>query len=352
MNVFIDTSVIYSDPFWKENFSSQLLEISEKKRVNIFISEVVLKELRHNFEKNIDKEFFDIRKANTNLKKTLRRFKQSEMPNKDECLKDFDDFYSDLQKYRNVQILLPSNDFLPIVLERAIKRKKPFTEKKTELKDALIWLTYSTFANQNHLNNCIFITENINDFCDAEKIKNKIFELHEDLILDCNKFKLHTSIKDFYKANSDWFEKPKLEFKTWFDSQIIDEKYVFDLLWNSKIDKVNNEITQHVDRIDPSKIFEESHLIFMGGYIQVGDVEWDSCSDIESEIIEDYVIISGTLSVNTEVQGFGYNSARDAGDEKYPFIGEENVNVDLDFSFTLDINGSVDNFEILNVSTK
>ncbi|MFM2225221.1 MAG: hypothetical protein RJA07_1423 [Bacteroidota bacterium] len=351
MNIFLDTSVLYSDPFWKENFTSQLLEVSADKRINIFISEVVLQELRHNFEKNIDKEFFDIRKSNSNLKKTLLRFKQFEIPNKDECLLDFDNFYSHLQKYKNVQILNLNNDFLPIVLERAVKRKKPFTEKKTELKDALIWLTYSTYVNQNNLDNCIFITENSNDFCDVDKMKNKVFELHPELLLDSDKFKLHLSIKDFYKANSDWLDKPKLEFKTWFDSQNIDDVYVFDLLWGSKIDKVNDEITHHIDSINPRDIFEDSHLISMGGYIQVGEVIWDSCSNIESEIVGDYAIISGTLTVNTEVQGYGYNSARDPGDEKFPFVGEENIDVDLDFSFTLDINGSLDNFEILNVTT-
>ena len=69
MNIFLDTSVIYSDPFWKENFSSQLLEVSADKRVNIFISEVVLKELQHNFEKILIKNSLILENQTQILKK-------------------------------------------------------------------------------------------------------------------------------------------------------------------------------------------------------------------------------------------------------------------------------------------
>ena len=351
MNIFIDTSILFSDPFWKENFSSQLLDVARDKRINIYLSEVVLRELRHNFEKNLDKDLFDLRKLNSSLRKNLRRFKQIEQPQKDECLKDFDTYYNDLVKYSNVKILKCDDKYLQPILDRAIKREKPFTEKKTELKDALIWLTYSEFANNNDLNDCFLLTANCTDFCDQELLKQKIFELHSDLKKDCDKFKIFTNIKDFYKSNSEWLDKPKVEFKQWIESQNIDESYVFDLLWEHEGDSISSEIQSHIENIEPHELFEDSHLIQMGGYIDIGEVEWYECKDIEIEIVSDYAIISGVVIVYTDIQGYGYNSVRDSGDEKFPFVGEKSIELDMNFNFTISKEGKPENFEITDIET-
>ncbi len=100
-------------------------------------------------------------------------------------------------------------------MQGSINRQKPFTEKKTELKDALIWLTYSDYANSNKLNNCHLLTANCCDFCDLNLIKQNQVELHPDLKKDCDKFKVYLNIKEFYKTNSDWLDSPILEFKHW-----------------------------------------------------------------------------------------------------------------------------------------
>ena len=349
MNLFIDTSVLFSDPFWKEIYSSQLLDLARDKRITIFISEVVIRELRHNFEKNLDKDLFDIRKLNNSLKKNLRRFKQFQYPDKAECLSDFDHFYADLEKYNKVQILKCKDEFLQPVLARAIKREKPFTEKKTELKDALIWLTYSDYANENQLENCIFLTANCNDFCDLDFLKQNKLVLHSELKKDCDKFVVFIAIKDFYKAHSEWLDKPKNEFKQWIESQKIDEKYVFNLLWEQEGNSISSEIRSHIEKIEPHKLFEDSNLILMGGYIDSGPIEWYKCMDIDVEIVSDYAIISGVLVVYTEIQGYGYNSIRDSGEEKYPFVGENNIELDMNFYFTINKSGIPENFEITDI---
>jgi len=351
MNIFIDTSVLFSDPFWKENFSSQLMNIARDGRVKIYLSEVVLKELRHNFEKNLDKDLFDLRRINSSLKKNLRKFKQIEIIDKIDCLADFDRFYEDLQKYKNIQVLKCKDEFLQTVLTRAIKREKPFTEKKTELKDTLIWLTYSDFVNEHQLENCILLTANCNDFCDLDLLKQKKFELHPDLKKDCDNFSVYVTIKDFYKAHSVWLDKPKIEFKQWIDQENIDEKYVFDLLWEHEGESISSDIHSHIVRIEPYQLFEDSHLVLMGGYLDSGDIEWYECKDIEIEIVSDYAIISGVMVIYTEIQGYGYNSDRDPGDEKYPYVGEKSVELDMIFNFTLNKEGKPENFEITDIET-
>jgi hypothetical protein len=350
MNIFIDTCVLYTDPFWQENFSSQMLELSREGRIKIYLSEVVLKELRHNFEKSIDKGTFVLRNSNSDLRKFIPRYKSVDLPDKDQCILDFDKFYKEIQTDKKVEILKCKEDFLQRVVDMAISRKKPFSDKKTELKDALIWLTYSDYANSKNLTDCFFLTQNCTDFCNPDKLKlePKEYELHADLMKECDKFKMFISIKDFYRVNSPRLDSPELTFQNWIRDQNIDDKYVFDLLINSKEDrKISEGVLECVERLDPTTIFEEGHLVTMGGYMDVGEIEWHNCENTGLLIVGDFAIVSGVLQVSVEVEGYGYNSVRDSDDEKFPSIGNTTIEVDITFSFTLRKDGEPEGFEIL-----
>jgi predicted nucleic acid-binding protein len=352
MNIFIDTSILYSDPFWQENFPNQLMNVARDKRVNIYISDIVLKELRHNFEKELDKELFELRKRNNILKKFLRRFEPYVAFDKESCLLDFDNYYKDIANYNYIKILNYKPQYLSAIVDKAIIRQKPFSEKKTELKDALIWLTYSDFANTNNLENCYFLTENCSDFCDLEKLKSGVFELHSDLKNECDKFKIFRSIKDFYKANSDWLDKPIIELKQWIESQNIDDEYVFDLLWKNETDKINSEIQWQLDKINLKSLFNRDDIDFEGGYIDTNEIEWYDCNNIEIEVVSDYAIVTGFLTVYAKIQAYGYNSERDQGDDKFPLIGDLDLTFEVLFSFTLEKEKAFDNFEVHEIIKK
>ncbi|UPS92090.1 PIN domain-containing protein [Bizionia sp. M204] len=352
MNIFIDTSILYPNPFWKGNYYSRILDVAINGRAKIYLSRVVIKELRHNFEKNLTKELFELKKTNSSLKNNLRYFKPFELPDKEKCLTDFDRFYEEMAKYNRITVLEYENDLLEPILERAIKREKPFSEKKTELKDALIWLTYSNYVNENKLENCFLLTKNCTDFCDLKKLKNNIFELHDELKKDCDKFQIFNSFQTFNQANSEYLDKPEKEFKEWIEQIDFSDKYVFDLLWENEGDSITDKIYNLTDRIDPDSLFEEGYLISMGGYLDIGDIEWYDCSDVEVEIVSDYAIVSGTLNVNAEIQGYSYNSVRDKGDEKFPFVGERNIEIKIFFNFTIEKEGTPENFEITDVITE
>jgi predicted nucleic acid-binding protein len=53
MNIFIDTSVVYTDPFWKRNFATQILDAAKDNRITVFIADLVIKELRHNLKRKL-----------------------------------------------------------------------------------------------------------------------------------------------------------------------------------------------------------------------------------------------------------------------------------------------------------
>src|SRR5690606_7702682 len=121
--------------------------------------------------------------------------------------KGFKNFYDQLISEGTVKILEYNNDMLPEIVNRAIERKKPFTENKTELKDTIIWLTYVKFVESKKLKNCILLTANVSDFCDTDEAKNNNFVIHPELKKDSNRFKVYKSPKELIQA-----EKPQLKF--------------------------------------------------------------------------------------------------------------------------------------------
>jgi hypothetical protein len=56
MNIFLDTSILYKDPYWRGNFYGELLEVVKEKEVNLFVSSVVIKEIERNYGKIVDEE--------------------------------------------------------------------------------------------------------------------------------------------------------------------------------------------------------------------------------------------------------------------------------------------------------
>ena len=65
MNLFIDTNSLFSDPFWKETVNVRILKASTKGVINIFISDVVYRELRENYKCECDaliKKIFELDK--------------------------------------------------------------------------------------------------------------------------------------------------------------------------------------------------------------------------------------------------------------------------------------------------
>ena len=344
MDIFIDTSVIYTDPFWKRNFPGQLLQAAVNGRATVYISDVVLRELRHNFEKQLDKEFSTINSANRNIKKLSRRHQEILTPTKEKYLEEFDQYYVEFFKNKKIIKLPTDGSMFNDILDRAIERKKPFTDNRSEFKDAVIWTTYFKYAKENGLQNCHLVSNNKKDFTDNDG------KLHPELKSDYDKFEVHITIDDFYKSNKDTIDKPLIEFQSWIEKQSINTKTVFDLLLSNETDKVYDEVRRKFENADPSSFVNDREVggVF-GGYVDVDEAEWYECDDIEIDVIEDYAIISGKLTLNVTLELYSYNSTRDPGDEKFPFYGNAESEVTVYFNFIFDKDKTPKSFEVVDV---
>jgi len=97
MNIFIDTSILYDDPFWQNSYNKALLDRAKKGKVKLFLSNVVTKELHRNYQKQIDEQLKQLNDASTTLN---RKFTNSKIaiaiPNREKLIENFKSFYTEL----------------------------------------------------------------------------------------------------------------------------------------------------------------------------------------------------------------------------------------------------------------
>ncbi len=299
VNIFIDSTVLYKDPFWTQNFGKILLELGTKSEgISIYISSVVLDETLNNFKKRLkslsDRVNKDIREFNSivsdshNLSLGLRDQKS--------YLKSLEEFYDEsFSKGAFVRIPL-NNKILPELVNRAIKRREPFftenkNKKKQEFRDAVIWLCYTEFIKENQLANCFFISGNKGDFWDNENS-----ELHPDLAKDCEGIKIYDSLRDLILREEKVLKiKGRQEFQEWFKKQNLDAKKISLYLrsvWGSFIKKLEDS----VDYTKPFKYFDDEKISWFELFSFEEDFE---LKNYHISVIEDSAFINMTIVLDS-----------------------------------------------------
>ncbi|MFK5856844.1 MAG: PIN domain-containing protein [Bacteroidota bacterium] len=348
MIIFIDTNLLYRDPFWRGNYAKQILNVAREKRATIIICDVVIKELRFHFRKQILTEFEKIEKSNLKIKRLTLIHKGIKLPKLENYLIEFDTWYSRLFKIDNIIRVSPSNDHFGEILNRAIERIKPFTENKSEFKDAVIWTCYYKYAKHNNLNNCFLLTNNSNDFA-ATGSKTT---LHPDLCDDFDDFSLYPSFYDFYEAHKDFINAPIIAFTDWINKLIVNETYVLDLLVKSEDSTIRDTISAFLDYLDPSDLSSDKYYIPPGGYLDLEKMDYNYCSNIKIDIIKDYAIISGLLHTTAELDIFQYLNDPRPNKSPYPYLVTKSFNIIAPFNFILNYDEKVNSLQIEKIDLK
>ncbi|WP_039245743.1 PIN domain-containing protein [Clostridium novyi] len=204
INIFLDSNIFFGDPYFSQGLNRILLSKINKFQGKIYISDIVVKEVKNNYKKRLEEINNKIKRLNKDLKCVPNSYDVNLIEGEQELEKMEEHFLNSINENKIV-ILETDNNLLPEVINRSINRIKPFTEKKQEFRDCLIWLTYVNEVEINKLDNCFFITNNISDFC--IKDKNKEIHVHNDLKKDTNKIKIHSSIYEFLKNEKELIEK-------------------------------------------------------------------------------------------------------------------------------------------------
>ncbi|CAF1775668.1 PIN domain-containing protein [Bacillus subtilis] len=214
MNFFIDTNVLFSDPFLKNNEGKRLIDMVRMslhmdretiertgynseflhERSKIYISSVVYAETKNKYFEKIDELFSHLEKFDDGIKVFIESEEGVKPPyTKEQYQQQFDQYYDELQQEGIIEILHPYDDITKPLIDRAVNKKPPFFNgKKNEFRDFVIWSTYSSFVKENNLENCYFITNNVHDFFDPD-CKD---QLHPELLKEYDKFIVYKSFKE------------------------------------------------------------------------------------------------------------------------------------------------------------
>lgn len=342
MNIFLDSNVLYHDYFFENKSNKQLLDYCRNGLLNLYMSEIVRLELRRQFQKEIEEKNREIKKI---IKDADRLRIESEMRVIDvvQQLAKFDRFYKQLNLNDNFNLLPYHNDFLPDLVDRAIHRRKPFTEEKSELKDAIIWKTYAKYVEDNDTADCILLTNNTSDFC-ARQDKSKI---HPDLEYDSKRFSVINQAFDFIKSHGSTLESPENIFQAYVNQIVINEKFVLEILTKNFEKEIEDETHKKVDNLHPSDVLSDDY--FFDGQMVAYGCDILECEDIEYEIFGDRALVSGLVYVSCEVEILQYNPVRDPGEDRYSCVGEKYLTFKVLFNFDLRKDEMSSEFEITDL---
>lgn len=346
LNLFIDTSAVYTDPFWKRNFSSAILELAADELINIYISDLVIKELKKGYESELNENLEKIDKAKIILDKYSRLELNYTKPDINVYLEDFNSFYEEIFKIKNIVNLPINQNIFDDIIERSLYERKPFTDKKSEFRDAVIWVSYFEYAKKENLDNCILLSNNKHDFYEKDK-------LHPHLINDYDRFEAFYTFEDLHKAKKENLQNPVKELKEFINSVGIDDEFIIELIEEYENAEIIRYAHSEVQEYDPSLLLNsiDSSSVW-GGYADLDEIFIEECYDIDVSFIGIQAIISGILLVDVGIDLYSYNSIRDDGEDKFPFYGTINRKAEIYFNFLFDESKVPFQFEITDFILK
>lgn len=354
MNIFLDTTVTFSDPFLKKNYNRNLLKLArEYNDIIFYMSEIVYKETKRHFERNVRENLEVLDKTKSKLQNFKRGYFTTSEDGSEKIereveylLDELEMFYSELQKEGSLHILDCPDNILPELIHRSVNRIKPFKEKKSEFRDAATWLTYAKYTEQRSMSNCYFVTDNVTDFLDDNK-KN----IHPDLLQDSERFKPFVNLmklaQEDKKVKEYLEEKQKKEqqIETWIEENNIDEGYVIGYFKESSLNGLFNDLKHTCSEYLSSMNLSKLDGVYFDGEPYLEDIEISSIQDFIVEVIAEEIIVSGELILKAECTYL--DTVRFSDDE--PLCIREAIPFSLEFlqefSFTMLDNKSITNLQ-------
>ncbi|RAN91499.1 hypothetical protein B5P41_04580 [Bacillus sp. SRB_28] len=364
MNIFIDSNILYKDPFLTKGYNKVLNSLSKHEDVTLFISKAVYMEVLRGYEDFLEEQLKIANEIQNKLSPYLLKNKHKFIIDAklEDFSQDFEDQYQQLQKENKLRIIDFDKDVLHSVIETDMYEKSPFIKKnemknkggetirfkKKEIRDAIIWYSYKIFIQKNDLEDCYFISNNTNDFGDknAKKVpENAPYTLHPELNENIA-ITPYKSIKGFILHND-------REVKALFEEL---ENRHLSILSESLSDKIKEELDNGfadtlINRyfIEPilsetqdflsDKQPEDIHSdYFMGGYIDpdMGDITKIQVYDIEFYGGE--IIITVDIEVDMHVDVYLYNPVHDSRNDQYEYYATDIVKVEESIVFVIPIN--------------
>lgn len=237
MTIFFDTTEFIKDPLIYDNSMKILFELSKEKEIKIYISEMVLYELKRNHRKQLQEE---LGYYNERLEK-LYIFIDNKYEDKKkkytvyEIESIFDKRKMELVKNGSFKIAkFDHQNIINSLIKRYVKFKAPFHEDKKGWKDYIIWESYRKIINKKKDKEYIFISNNASEFYDENfNDKDRHYNIHEDFNKDlkCKNIKCYEYIESFIYNNEEYqniYKKYLIKkYKKYNNKSILEKLFLF-----------------------------------------------------------------------------------------------------------------------------
>lgn len=348
LNVFLDSNIIFADPFFKENFSRKFIELLKEIEGTIFISNLVYEESKNNYRREVRKRRKEFGKTKNSLNKLLFSEIDDSLQTDNDYLKEFVEYYQNFIETGSMRVI-NHNDFeiFNEIVNRSLLPKKPFDHHKEEFKDTVIWLSYAKFVEKHELSNCFFITNNTADYYDSDNTR-----LHPHLLEDTKRIKPYKSIEDFMKIEIEPLlekqEKQAKQLIDWQKSNLSDE-YVENLIKVNFIEVLTDELSYFSSRLDPHEIRRIAGIQDNYSHVEFQNILSFSLDTYEREVFLDEIIIYGSLSISSNVSLFLNLFDRESIGSKN--LGLMSINQKVEFTFIIGLDFLPKNFEVVHIET-
>lgn len=243
MNIYFDTNVLYSDPFFKSSFSELLIKSASDNATVLCIPSICLNEL---YFKLSDKAKLLENEAKNKFGE-LNKWTNNTLDFPDVNIERFENLLREFYESNILQGVFQKIDFKQEFfvenLEKAIKGMPPFfADKKEEFRDSLIWSTIRDHSKITSGKKGYFLTANYGDFWNKERN-----DFHSNLKKESGNLIIIDSVKKLFEIETDLIDYQKRgEFKNWLDKQNISEaeiNWALDkYLWTYIIDLIDKAI--------------------------------------------------------------------------------------------------------------
>lgn len=349
VHVFLDSNILFSDPFFRGNFQRNFINSIKNIRGKIYFSDVVKREVLNNYRKELKRRRKEYTEKLNHLNKLLSRKIEPTYQQDDIYITELENFLLKLEKEQVLEII-PHNkyDIFSKIVERALSNKKPFIDGKEEFKDTVIWLSYVSFVEEKCLEHCFFISNNSKEFFNKDKSN-----LHQDLLEDSIRFKPYLSIEGLMTDESNelsiqiqLFDQAE-RLKELLISGDLNTSYIENIIFESFIDDLNSEIKHYIDNLHP---YEKLHISAEGAEFHPKEVVKVNLLNFDLELFPDELIVYGSLDVINENAIYFYQPILKE-DPELMYFGSRSIHHTLNFSFVITPDSQVHNFEVKKIVT-
>ncbi|MGG3580923.1 PIN domain-containing protein [Priestia megaterium] len=362
MNIFLDTNVLYKDPFLTKGKNPILLSLANHGDVKLFINKTVYDELLRAHRRFLDQEIKNISEALDKINPFLEKIDHKiDIDLKAEGLKsDLISHFSKLQNENLIEIIKYDSEILERIVEIDMYEKAPFIKKrqivnrreekvefiKKEIRDAIIWYSYELFIEKNNLKECFFISNNTKEFGDegAGKIGiNEPYPLHPE-IREASNLVAYKNVSSFLNHNK---EKVNNIFSD------LQAKILFEELSYKIEEELSGEFAKELidkyfsgDIMNQNKYFiadfepEDVHKEYSGpGHVTPADGGIVNVELKEVELYGNEFTVTMNIIVEMHVEIHLFNSASKAKEihNKYEYQGTDILEVEESITFILPV---------------